>query len=118
GGIKPDTRFLAGETFASLVDRVLGCFHGLVQDPSWRHMLLVAHGGVNRVILAHALGLDLAGFGALEQDPACINILDVDDAGRWLVRLVNYTPYNPAKNGLEMTTMERLYMQYRPARVE
>jgi len=113
GGIDRDTRFLAGETFGSLVDRVLGSLQILLADPRWQHLLLVAHGGVNRTILAHALGLDLRGFGALEQDPGCINILDVDSAGRWLIRLMNYTPYNAAKNGMELTTMEGLYLQYR-----
>jgi probable phosphoglycerate mutase len=95
------------------VDRVQACLQELLADSSWQHLLIVAHGGVNRTILAQALGLDLRGLGLFEQDPGCINILDVDRAGRWLVRLVNYTPYNPAKVGLELTTMERLYLQYR-----
>lgn len=110
-----DTRFLAGETFGALEDRVRGCFTHLMADPSWRHLLMVAHGGVNRVILAHVLGSGLRGISALEQDAACLNIIDVDDDGRWLVRLVNHTPYNAAKIGLDLTTMERLYRQYRPA---
>jgi probable phosphoglycerate mutase len=106
------TRFLGGETFGALLDRVLPCFQGVLAEPGWRRLLVVAHGGVNRVILAQALGAGLAGLGAVEQDAGCINILDVDDAGRWLVRLVNYTPYNTVKTGLELTTMERLYRQY------
>jgi probable phosphoglycerate mutase len=114
GGIDRETRFLLGETFGSLVDRVQDCFRKILADAGWRHLLIVAHGGVNRALLAHALGTDLRCFGALEQDPCCINIIDLNDAGRCLVRLVNYTPYNPAKNGLELTTMERLYLQYRP----
>lgn len=113
GGIDRNTCFLAGETFGSLVDRVLGSLRRLLAEPDWQQLLLVAHGGVNRTILAHALGFDLQGFGAFEQDPGCINILDVDSAGRWLIRLVNYTPYNPSKNGIELTTMEGLYLQYR-----
>jgi probable phosphoglycerate mutase len=113
GGIDRDTRFLAGETFGSLVDRVLNRLHLLLADPGWHQLLLVAHGGVNRTILAHALGLGLHGFSALEQDPGCINILDVDHVGRWLVRLMNYTPYNAAKEGMELTTMEQIYLQYR-----
>jgi probable phosphoglycerate mutase len=113
GGLNRETRFLGGETFGSLVDRVQANFQTLLADTSWRNLLLVAHGGVNRVILAGALGLGIDGFGSWEQDPACINILDIDAAGRWLIRLVNYTAYNPAKVGLSLTTMERLYAQYR-----
>jgi probable phosphoglycerate mutase len=113
GSVDRDARFLAGETFGSLIDRVLKCFGELFSDKNWRHLLIVAHGGVNRTILAQALGLDLRAFGAIEQDPACINILDGDDSDRFLVRLVNYTPYNAVKLGMDLTTMERLYLQYR-----
>jgi probable phosphoglycerate mutase len=91
----------------------LAVLAGILAEPGWRCLLVVAHGGVNRVLLAHALGSGLAGFAALEQDPGCVNILDMDDAGRWLARLVNHTPYNAAKVGLELTTMERLYREYR-----
>src|SRR5262249_29768079 len=71
-GIDRDTRFLAGETFGSLTDRVLGFLRTLLADPGWHQLLLVAHGGVNRTILGHALGLGLQGFGVSEQDPGCI----------------------------------------------
>jgi len=114
GEISRDSRFLAGETFGSLLDRVLGCFHELLALPDWRHLLVVAHGGVNRALLAHAFGAGLRSIGALEQDAGCLNIIDVDATGRLLVRLVNHTPYNPSKLGLELTTMERLLQQYRP----
>ncbi|HEV3205107.1 MAG TPA: histidine phosphatase family protein [Gemmataceae bacterium] len=111
--VDSEARFLEGETFGSLAARVLPCLRSLLEDSTWRHLLIVAHGGVNRLILTHALGTGMGGFGALEQDPACINILDVADSGQFLVRLVNYTPYNPLKIELEMTTMERLFFQYR-----
>ena len=111
-GITRESRFLGGETFGELTDRVLACLDGLLADASWRRLLLVAHGGVNRVLLTHALASGLAGFAALEQDPCCLNVLDVDGAGRWVIRLVNYTPYSTIKDGLELTTMERLYQDY------
>jgi broad specificity phosphatase PhoE len=107
------TQFLGGETFGSLQDRVLACFGDLLADPDWRNLLIVAHGGVNRVILAHALGVELKGAGAMEQDAGCINIIDVDSEGRFLVRLVNHTPSNPVKIGIDLTTMERIYLEYR-----
>lgn len=106
-------RFLGGETFGSLMARVRGCFQALLADRNWQHLLLVAHGGVNRVLLCDALGCGTAGFAGLEQDAGCLNILDVDEDGRCLVRLVNHTPYDVAKRGLVLTTMERLYQQYR-----
>jgi probable phosphoglycerate mutase len=107
--------FLLGESFGDFRDRVLPAFHGLIADASWSAMLLVAHGAVNRVILADALGLDLHGIGHLEQDAGCINLLDFDEQGYGIVRLVNYTPYNPLKDGLALTTMERYFLDFPPA---
>lgn len=114
-----ETRFLGGETFGDLVDRVVPAFRALCREPGWRQLLIVAHGGVNRAILLDALGAPIGSFGAIEQDAACINIVDVEPAGegaiRSIVRLLNHTPYNEQKRGLELTTMERLYRRYRPA---
>jgi probable phosphoglycerate mutase len=113
GTMDGKAQFLNGETFGSLSDRVLACYRGVLADPGWRQLLIVAHGGVNRVLLGQALGAGWSCFAALEQDPGCINILDVDPQGHHLVRLVNYTPYSAVKRGLTMTTMEKLYLQFR-----
>jgi broad specificity phosphatase PhoE len=110
--LEPTTCFLGGETFASLRARVLLCYQELLSDPKWVQMLIVAHGVVNRMLLAHVLGLRYSGLGILEQDAGCINLIDVDDAGHGLIRLFNYTPANPVKAGMELTTLERLYLQY------
>jgi probable phosphoglycerate mutase len=115
-GLSRESRFLGGETFGSLLDRVLAEFQAILADPAWRHLLVVAHGGVNRAILTHVLGTGLPGFDTIEQDPCCLNVLDVDPAGRCLLRLVNHTPYNAAKLGLDLTTLERLFLEYRGGR--
>jgi probable phosphoglycerate mutase len=114
--IEPTTRFLGGETFGAMLERVLPAFQELLAEPGWRQLLIVTHGVVNRAILASATGAGLPGLAAFEQEAGCINVLDVDDAGRCLIRLVNYTPANPLKNGVDLTTMERLYLQYRRRR--
>jgi probable phosphoglycerate mutase len=107
------SRFLAGEAFGPFLERVRDGFDELLGDESWQNILLVLHGAVNRAILSQALGFGLRSFGALEQDPGCLNILDVGSAGI-VVRLVNHTPYDPIKAGISMTTMEWLYRAYRP----
>ena len=110
--LTPETRFLGGESFGALKQRVWPCFQALSADRKWQHLLIVAHGVVNRVILSEILGMHLTCLGTLEQDACCINLIDVDDAGRYLVRLINYTPANPVKTGMELTTLERLYLQF------
>ncbi len=112
GEVTRDTRFLDGETFGAVTDRVWPALESLLADRTWHHLLLVAHGVVNRVLLTRMLGSNLAGIGAFEQDAGCINVIDVDDAGRFLVRLLNHSPLNAMKGGVELTTMEWLYQQY------
>src|SRR5947209_5078920 len=110
--ITPESRFLNGETFASLAGRAWPCFEALLAERGWRRLLVVAHGVVNRLLLGRALGAGLSGLGSLEQDAGCVNVLDVLEDGRLLVRLVNHTPLTPTKHGLDLTTLEELYQQF------
>ena len=66
---------------------------------------------MNRIIVSYALSGDRTYFGTFEQAPACINVLDLDDDG-WIVRTVNYVPYDPL-HPARTTTMEILWLQLR-----
>ncbi|MDP6375650.1 MAG: histidine phosphatase family protein [Pseudomonadales bacterium] len=108
---EPDARFLGGELFADFEARVTPAFDAIVADTSWNTLLLVAHGGVNSLIFNHILHLPWQGDVAIEQDNACINIIDVDcdepgGAVRHLIRAVNLTGYNLNKSGIVLTNME------------
>ena len=109
--VPEDTPFLGGETIRSLLDRVLPAVDRLVADASWDVVLAVLHGGVNRAILSHALTGGRALLGNLEQSPACVNVLDVGED--WVVRAVNYTPYDPAHLSGRLRTMEELWQDFR-----
>jgi probable phosphoglycerate mutase len=108
-----DARFLGGETLRELLDRVLPAAQRLVAE-EWETALAVLHGAVNRVILSQALAGGRAYFGGFEQAPCCINVLDLGEDG-WVVRTVNYVPYDPLAPA-RTTTMEEYWAQYRPAR--
>jgi probable phosphoglycerate mutase len=110
--LNPETRFLGGETFASLDRRVMAAWGALVARRDWRALLVVAHGVANRLLLARLLGAPLGALGRLEQDACCLNLVEVDDAGTPLVRLVNHTADNPHKLGMHLSTLEGLYRQY------
>jgi broad specificity phosphatase PhoE len=117
GTVPLSLRFLGGETVGELFARVLPPLDHLLRDPSWDVVLLVLHGGVNRAILGRALTGDRIFLGNFEQAPACINVLDVDGDGNFLVRAVNHTPYDPAHVGAAReTTMEQLWREYLDAR--
>jgi broad specificity phosphatase PhoE len=91
---------------------VTAAWNRLLEDSSWKTVLVVAHGGVNRALLAHALGAPLSSYGSMEQDEACVNIIDADDLSegkrRQILRMLNYTPYDTVKKDHVLTTMERL----------
>ncbi len=108
-----NARFLGGESFAELRARVQGEVDALVAEPDWSRMLLVCHGGVNRVILAWALGTDLRAAARMEQDSCCLNVIDLDHdeaTGRHLrtvVRAFNLTAGDPAKHDRWLTSLEQ-----------
>jgi broad specificity phosphatase PhoE len=114
GVVAGGQRFLGGETVGALLERVAGALERLLADPGWDTVLAVLHGGVNRAILSLALTGRRQLLGAFEQAPACINVLDVDDTGTFVVRAVNATPWDPAYLAGRTTTMEELWLQYRP----
>jgi broad specificity phosphatase PhoE len=113
GVLAGPTRFLGGETIDELFDRVLPALERLLGDPSWDTALAVLHGGVNRALLSFALSGRRLFLGAIEQAPACINVLDADQDGGFVVRAVNATPWDPAYLAGRSTTMEELWAQYR-----
>jgi broad specificity phosphatase PhoE len=104
-------RFLGGESLGEALDRVHPALERLLSR-AWDTALAVLHGGVNRIVISYALSGDRTYFGTFEQAPACINVLDVGDDG-WIVRTVNYVPYDPLHPARE-TTMEHLWEQLKP----
>ena len=117
GVVPEDTRFLGGETIGELFDRVLPALDEVLADEGWDVALLVLHGAVNRAILGRALTGGRTFLGAFEQAPGCINVLDVDAAGSFVVRAVGYTPYDPvSERAARQTTMEHLWQEYLDAR--
>ena len=86
-------RIQGGESFADVRDRVIPRLTACLEQHPGKNLLLVAHGGVNRVILCHALGLDLNMLTRIDQAYGCLNIIDFFD-GVPVVRLMNETPFD------------------------
>ena len=117
-GVVPlETRFLGGESIGDFLDRVLPELDDLLRDDAWDVALLVLHGAVNRAILSRALIGERAFLGGFEQSPGCINVLDVGEDNRWIVRGVNHIPYDPVHvSAPRLTTMEHLWQEYLESR--
>ena len=111
-GVVPlERQFLGGETIGELFDRVLPAVERLLAE-GWDTALAVLHGGVNRAVLSWALTGERLYLGHFEQAAGCVNVLDVGDDG-WIVRTVNYVPYDPL-HPARTTTMEHLWEQLKP----
>ncbi|MBI4643946.1 MAG: histidine phosphatase family protein [Deltaproteobacteria bacterium] len=84
----PNFRIPGGESLMDLKDRALPALQGLIEQHQEQAFLLVAHAGLNRVILSEALGLSLQNLFRLDQNYGCLNIIDYfpDMA---VVRLIN-----------------------------
>ncbi|MEX5683339.1 histidine phosphatase family protein [Pseudomonas silesiensis] len=115
---EPDGRFIGGERWSDFDSRIMARFEEVLAEPDWQSLLLVSHDAVNRLLLGWALGGARGCAAGLEQDNACLNIIDIDmQAGRILrryVRVVNLTPYDLPKAGQRQTVMERIHAQLAP----
>ena len=107
-GASQGARFLGGELFSDFETRVQEAWQNLIGAEDWKCLLVVAHGGVNRMILNLLTGLPWRGDLCFEQDNGCINIIDIDPTSppRYLIRAINITAYNLSKSGIVMTNME------------
>ncbi len=85
-------RVPGGESLRDLADRVRPVLRKILRDHAKSGIALVAHGGVNRIVLLDAIGAALDRAFAIEQDYGCLNIIDYRHDGSTRVRLVNGGP--------------------------
>jgi probable phosphoglycerate mutase len=106
-----------GELFADAEARIIEGYRSLIEDHAWKRAVLVAHEGVNRILLAHLTGGGLAALPHFEQDLCGINVLDFDvvpdgdgvSVARVILKAVNLTVHDPLKKDLPRTSLEHLF---------
>jgi alpha-ribazole phosphatase len=69
-------RIPGGESLLDVSSRVLPRLDDLIAQHVEQAFIIVAHAGVNRVILSQALGLPLDHLFRLDQNYGCLNIID------------------------------------------
>jgi len=114
--------FEGGEVFADALQRASESILRLLARPDWHTALVVAHEGINRVVLGWMTGNGLGAVQNFEQDLACINVLDFDlvpaasgegtEIARRIIKAVNLTPYNYVKHGMNLTSLEFIFERY------
>jgi alpha-ribazole phosphatase len=77
-----------GESTIELRDRVVKALGRILDHHRGGNVLVAAHGGVNRVILCHIMGIPLENIFRIEQDHGAVNIIEFWDMYP-VVKLVN-----------------------------
>ncbi|MGE5237581.1 MAG: histidine phosphatase family protein [Chloroflexota bacterium] len=80
-----------GESTVQVRDRVMTAIAGILGSHAGDDIAVVAHGGVNRVALCEIMGLPLEHMFRIEQDCACVNIVEFWDRYP-VVKLLNGGP--------------------------
>jgi len=78
-----------GENLLDVEARVMPVIGEIVERHKGQEILVVGHGGVNRIVLLSAIGAPLAGMFNIEQNYGCLNIIDYYADGRTTVKLLN-----------------------------
>ena len=77
-----------GESYEDVEKRVLPALESLLERHAEEEIVIVAHGGVNRVILANALDMPRSALFRIEQRYGAVNVIDYF-RDRILVKQVN-----------------------------
>jgi broad specificity phosphatase PhoE len=89
---------LGGESTLEVRDRVVPAVEDLLGRHPDAAVCLVAHGGVNRIVLCHYLGVPLEHIFRIEQDFACVNLIEFHH-GYPVVRLLNGGVHGTPRTG-------------------
>lgn len=116
---RPGATMFGGEVFAEALARSQRAIEALLAQAGWHTALVVAHEGINRLLLGWMTGNGLSAIQSFEQDLACINILDFDlvpradgagtEIARSIIKAVNLTPYNYTKHGMNLRSLEAIF---------
>jgi broad specificity phosphatase PhoE len=82
-------RVPGGENLIDLEDRCLPAFKEIIAAHPGENVLVVGHGGMNRIVLLDAIGAPLSALFNIEQKYACLNVIDFYEDGNQTVTLLN-----------------------------
>ena len=82
-------QFPGGESLADVESRAWPALERIAARHAGARVLVVAHGGPNRILLCRALGMAPDRILALGQDYAALSVLERGSSG-WILRLLNH----------------------------
>lgn len=78
-----------GENLIDLEGRCLPAFKEIIAAHPGENVLVVGHGGMNRILLLDAIGAPLSALFNIEQKYGCLNVIDFYEDGKQTVTLLN-----------------------------
>lgn len=78
-----------GESLQDAADRIRPTMKKILTDHSGGDVAVIAHGGVNRIVLLDAMDAPMEQAFSIEQDYGCLNIIDYFDDEQSVVKLLN-----------------------------
>lgn len=78
-----------GECLTDVQERILPFYKQIVASHRDQTIAMLLHGGINRVILADALGMPPLNLFRIEQDYGALNIIEYYEDNRPVVKLLN-----------------------------
>jgi len=82
-------RVPGGESLNDLHARIIPVINAIVERHRGEDVLVVAHGGANRVILLDTMSAPLSSLFTIEQEYCCLNIIDYFADGKAVIKLLN-----------------------------
>ncbi len=78
------------ETGMAVMSRAIPCLREIVSAHLNQSVFVVSHKATNRIVIGYYLGIELPDFrNRIDQQPACLNILDFRDLSRARLMLLN-----------------------------
>lgn len=78
-----------GESGGEVIKRLDGFFNEMLTRHAGQTILIVGHNGVNRLYMAHKLGMPLKHYRRLFQDNSAITLFELDDRGVFTLKKLN-----------------------------
>jgi alpha-ribazole phosphatase len=82
---------MQGESTLEVRDRTVKALDKILNSHNNENIAIAAHGGVNRIMLCHIMGIPLENIFRIEQDTGCVNVIEFWD-NYPVVKLLNGVP--------------------------
>jgi alpha-ribazole phosphatase len=80
-----------GERLLDAQERIMSGLYKIIETQRGRNVAIVSHSGTLRIIICTLLALDLSNMYKLAQDYGCVDIVDIYDNNKTIIRLLNHT---------------------------